>query len=245
MGALIYKDFIINRNNLLILFCPILLISAMPLATLVGENAVLDEVGVLLPLLFIFAYAMIAYIISMFMSAPFEPDERKKWADFITSSPQGTTGQIGAKYYFVLILAILGLFWCTILENIYAVVFPEVQLSVGNLCITFFYIQLLTVSIEIPFVVRFGSKVGSMIKALTLILVILVVVVYALFGDLSIFGSIDSFYDWLLNLISGNSKSDILLYISAIFPYLSIALFYLSYRISCKLYLRGVEEYDK
>ncbi len=76
----------------------------------------------------------------------------------------------------------------------------------SNLCITFFYIQLLTVSIEIPFVVDFGSKVGSMIKALTFILVILVVVVYALFGDLSIFGSIDSFYDWLFNLISGNSK---------------------------------------
>ncbi len=245
MASLIYKDFIILRKNLIILFCSVVLLSCMPFMILVDDAAAEAGLNSFLALFIIMVYAMVFVVMGMFMTAPFEPDERKKWADFITSSPQGIKRQIGAKYYYVLILGLFELFWCMTLEYIYMAVFPEMEFSALSLCVMFFYFQLFIYAVEIPFLIRFGSKVGGMYRAALAIFIILIIVVYALFGDLSRIGSIESFYDFILSLVDGEDVSNGFLFVSAISPYIAVALFYLSYRLSCKLYLKGVEEYDK
>ncbi len=104
MGTLIYKDFIINRNNLLLLFFSILLISAMPLATLVGERMLVWTRSWYFStaLLFIFVYAMIAYIISMFMSAPFRAGQASKMSRFYHIITTGNYGTNWSKILFCL-----------------------------------------------------------------------------------------------------------------------------------------------
>ncbi|MDE7093708.1 MAG: hypothetical protein K2O52_02230, partial [Oscillospiraceae bacterium] len=70
-------------------------------------------------------------------------------------------------------------------------------------------------------------------------------IIYALFGDLSIFGSVDNFYEKIINFIDGKNTPEILLLVIGIFMHVAVLFYYLSYKISCKYYLKGVECYDK
>jgi hypothetical protein len=68
------------------------------------------------------------------------------------------------------------------------------------------------------------------------------VIVYLLFGPLP---DSDKIFETIGNwFLSGDKWSGLLLGAVAILPYIVFALYYISYRISCGLYQRGVETYD-
>ena len=77
------------------------------------------------------------------------------------------------------------------------------------------------------------------------ILLLFAGMVYLLFGDLSIFGEPKKIAESLIKIINGEGVPDALLIIMGIFPYFSIVMFYLSYKLSCRLYIKGVESFEK
>ena len=71
-------------------------------------------------------------------------------------------------------------------------------------------------------------------------------IAYLLFGDLSIFGSYESFTNFLMNhILSEDGFTTGFTDILYLIPALIYVLYYISYRISCKLYLKGGEHYDR
>ena len=92
---------------------------------------------------------------------------------------------------------------------------------------------------------------GTALKTVLIIALILAVVIggfiYALFGPLPEGEGGDFFislYDWWTEFSFG--KGAMWLYFGiAVFLWITIIGYYLSYRLSCKLYLKGVELYDK
>ena len=69
-------------------------------------------------------------------------------------------------------------------------------------------------------------------------------VVYGLFGDLS-WIDLESIWDKAFHLLKNMNDSTGLIWGQIVFFSAVAVMYYLSYRISCKFYLKGVEHYDK
>ena len=78
-----------------------------------------------------------------------------------------------------------------------------------------------------------------------MLLVMVIAFEYIFFGDLSIFGSPEKILELFEKLSDTSLMTDISLVLLAVFPYFAVGLYYLSYKLSCKLYLKGAEEYER
>ncbi len=238
MKGLIYKELILNRSSLLQLLLCILSLSCFPFLMATGE----DFVDLLASLASIVNCCVLFFLLGMFQSKLFEVDEYKKWCHFIASTPKRGTGQVREKYVFLLLLSGGMLGWCFLLQNILNLIYDS-DLDVEKLYCMLFFFQVFMNALEIPFLFCFGSKFGELYKAFVFFLVLFGVIIYALFGDLSQFGSIDTFFDWLLQLASGDGNA--LGTFQKVFPPISVLLYYLSYRLSCRWYLKGANTFVK
>ena len=98
--------------------------------------------------------------------------------------------------------------------------------------IIFSYMQLLFRGIEIPFTLRFGVKNGSIVKMILFVVVGIAFMIFCMVYA-------EAVTEFLEN---GSSILDILL---SFLPAVSVAVYYLSYKLSVGLYMKGAEEYDK
>ena len=100
--------------------------------------------------------------------------------------------------------------------------------------------------IDIPFIIRFGKKRGESVKIMVIGGLFIGAIVYALFGPLP--GEDGEFfirvYDWWETFKAGAAQ-DWIYWLLAGFLWLTIFGYYFSYKLSCKLYMKGVEQYDK
>lgn len=242
MAGLLYRELVLNKNNLLGMALGIMGISVMMFLPLIFSDDAYIEPSVATALLSVFIFIAVFLMLGMMTASIFAADESKKWAYFITSTPLTDVSQIKEKYLFTLLLYIALLVWC----DFSAVLLAALGGS-ANVMIAFVMMcaMLVTNAIEFPFIVRFGSKAGSNIKTALILLIMLIAFEYMFFGDLSIFGSFDKFWEFFERLSDTTLMSDIALVILAVFPYISIGLYFLSYKISCKLYLKGAEEYER
>ena len=177
-------------------------------------------------------------------------DEMKKWAYFIAASPNGAKKQIYSKY--LVIFMMLGI--CLISINltdsahcaITAIMVNETIPSLTGIFTITFYIILLYFAVDIPFSIRFGVKKGAQIKCIILVAALLCVVIYLLFGPLPDSADVifDAVYGTIEKLIN-NQFSDEMMLVMGIIPIISVFGYIASYFISCKLFMKGVEEYDK
>lgn len=253
MAGLLYKEFIINRKNIIISGVGYLLLSALILAiigvTLISNVELTDEYGnniakSLYTFLMMMASVVIFAASGSVQQMIFASDERKKWCDYISSTPVSVKGQVLSKYYFALLISIATLVYCTLFCGIGAVLNGEVS-GLMNISVGIFTFQIFLRSVEIPFFIRFGYKNGNNYRLIIFGVACFALLVYCLFGDLSIFGSFDGFMKWFTKITAGQTFSDIMLLAISIMPFAVAILYYLSYRISCRLYLIGAENYDK
>lgn len=171
-------------------------------------------------------------------------EEKKLWSSFVISSPCGGDGHIKSRYLSILILNFIAFCWCWITELFVLIIGDVKESPLFSMYSTFFFINLFVCSIEIPFIVRFGCKRGNNIRAGLLLGLMAIIGIYFLFGDISMFGSMNEFINNLMDILSGKKPNSFLIASMAIFPYISLIFFYISYRISCRLYLKGVENYE-
>lgn len=241
MTGLLYKELKIHCKHLLAF---VIAITAYPAIMMIMIATQGEEVGPEGSLIFGLS-AFVAFLIGgYFEDILLSDDERKKWAYYVTSTPTGIKGQIGSKYLFTLLFAMF-ILTLLLLTNGLGMDLNDGFVNSSGIAVVLFYLQLLMRSIEFPLIVRFGGKTGNMVKILALATIAFAAGVYGLFGDISRFGSSDDLWAWLFACFDHpDSAKNIMLWTglaaAAILP-----IYYVSYRLSVKLYLKGTENYAK
>ena len=168
----------------------------------------------------------------------FSGDERKSFGYFTVSTPDGFRAFLFNKYRLILIMMALFFIGTVIAGLVYDPYFVGWSIinRVRKALIPVLCIQLIIRAIDIPFVYRFGTQRGNTVKVISLILLAFVALIMLILTDdtekimdtarsvLKIFGSLSS---W------------------PVFIACSMLIYYLSYRITCCLYLKGVEHYGE
>ena len=236
MFGLIYKELLANKQQ----FIPILIVTAFASFFIVIPPIVSDMEEWEVNLTLGFSSIIIALVVEMFQQGIFEHDERKVWQAFICSTSDGIKKQISSKYIFNLFLSCMMFCWCTFLFYIASAVSNHNVTIAGLVLQLIVFIQIFFRTVETPFIIRFGSKKGNIIRMVFMGTIVLIILIYALFGDLSIFGSVDDLIKWFQETFTESVPMIIRLTPAAVF-----FLYWVSYKISCLLYLKGGESYDK
>lgn len=238
MSGLIFKEFYQNRKLLWFIFFPFLLIPGIVSEAARGTsaNSIMMSVMLYEVIIIFFGY--------MVTTEMMKYDERKAWAAFIISTPQAARGQVASKYGFSLIV-LVGSVFVSYIYDVIACAAADLDFSALPFISNLFFLLILMLSVEIPFSIRFGSVNGNKYRAMIVILLLFAGMVYLLFGDISIFGEPEKIAESLIKIVNGEGVPDALLIIMGIFPYFSIVMFYLSYKLSCRLYTKGIESFEK
>lgn len=169
-------------------------------------------------------------------------DDRKAWSVFIASSPEGADGFLRIKYEMIFAMSVLTMSFCLLSEQLLgAVVFDvtgKALPSLSGVYMKLVFLQLLLRATDLPFIIRFGDKRGGMIKMITIVLLFIALTVVIMInpGDMVV---------KLANWIESGFDGDIVPFVISIFPFAAIGAYFLSYRISCRIYMKGAEQYDK
>lgn len=170
----------------------------------------------------------------------FRCDEREKWCCFAASTPQTSKGQVLVKYYFTLAAHAVILFLCYLVDCLFVAVRGDIAATNMMIGYISFCVSLIMNALEFPFYFRFGSNHGGQVKTASILTVVLLLCVYGLFGDIS-FLLDGNFTDTLQGLFSESAA----LWSLALLPAAALTLFYLSYRISVRMYRKGMESYEQ
>lgn len=177
-------------------------------------------------------------------------DESKKWACFIVSSPKGAKGQVLSRYTVIFLLSAITAASAVLMDLLIFIITKVVidvkpDMNIKIVAVLFFAMIFLD-ALELPFLFRFGSKRGAFVKMMMGLVIIIVVMIYLLFGPLP--EDMDGFMDAVMQFIDdfrhGITPKAVKIF-CWVFPFVSLGAFVISYFISCKFYLKGIENYDK
>lgn len=198
----------------------------------------------------VFMYIMGMAMVDAVSLTMFKADETKKWAYFISSTPVLPRGVVFVKYLSALVMAVIMLVSFFMTNAVISFCAEncgiEILFDVKKLFIPLFLAEIFLKVVDIPFLVRFSSDNGGKVKAAALLVLILVLGIYALFGPLP--ASSEEFTNAIIKFALNFAKgvydhlfNRIKLISAGVVAVLSV----LSYFISTKLYLKGIETYDK
>ncbi len=183
--------------------------------------------------------------VNMMNAEIFMKDERRIWANYAVSLPTSVKGQVKSKYYFIFIVNVLAFFISVLQEYVIAALF-DCEIGLGtSIAYSLLLFFLFYSAVEIPFSTCFGRKFGNYIMSAVMLLIILVVMIYALFGDISMFLGEEEIEDAIIKLIEKIMTSDITIIIMGFSGWVTLGLYFLSYKLSCKFYLKGAETYEQ
>lgn len=167
-------------------------------------------------------------------------DDRKLWGYWITATPDGYKGFLRVKYEMIFAMVVLFLFSMQCVDRGYCAVAADMGITeideVSGIAVPLCFVQILSRAIDIPFVYRFGSKKGSIIKMIFMVTGAVVLSVLMILNT----EHFDTVIEMCKKVFNVQNSSLIL----SVCLVVCLALYYLSYRITCRLYLKGVEQYD-
>ena len=168
----------------------------------------------------------------------FSGDERKSFGYFTVSTPDGFRAFLFNKYRLILIMMALFFIGTVIAGLVYDPYFVGWSIinRVRKALIPVLCIQLIIRAIDIPFVYRFGTQRGNTVKVISLILLAFAALIMLILTD-----DMERILDTARSVlkICGSVGS------WPVFIACSMLIYYLSYRITCCLYLKGVEHYGE
>lgn len=186
------------------------------------------------------------FVISGLMSEVFKGDDKKLWAYFVVSTPQGVKGFLYRKYVITLMMNLIymvsGVFADNLLATVnYFVTGNEMTVNMQGLYISGVFILMSVSALDIPFMVRYGSKKGSIVKMIVMLSICTAAIaVYNLISE----ELREKVTQAIVALFDGGANETLMLILS-LTPYIVFAAFLFSYKISCKVFMKGVNEYDK
>ena len=242
MSGLLYKNFRINRSSLIfaliiqVLCCAVILLVCF----FQGGKPFEEEGANTAVFIFSLLYFLGSWLPAMATSEIFRTDEGKTACSFAMSLPAGAKGHVESKYYFILIENIIILFIGFITDTLtFAMTGGTVSMTIFIMFV--FCWRMMISSVEIPFMIRFGSQRGMSINGAVVGIILMLGWLWFLFGD--IWFILDS-EDPIAAFMEFMQSGDIAFWLS-LFPYVSIIMYYLSCRISVKLYRKGAETYEQ
>ncbi len=250
MYGFLYRYFRVMRQMLIVFGFVILVTVFMPIfQALVWEAEELNNVMEHdMPCMLTYCVFM---MLSYFMNDELhKADEKRLPVYFAVASPAGVKGYVKSKYIRTLLLPFIAMNVC-LMTDLTAAAILDLRQDVNRATIFMgiytglFMMFILLNAIELPFMIRFGVKKGANVKAVVFLSILAAAGIYFLFGDISMFGTMEDFIWFLLDVMSGKRGGTTMLAISALMPLVTLALYYLSYLLSCKLYLKGVEQLEQ
>lgn len=246
----LYKEIRQNRIGiLLIALAPIfsyIFAAGMQMLVYVFDNAEGGYLDAVTSHMILLASAIVGFVVaSGILTGVFKGDDKKLWGYFTASTSAGIKGFLYTKY--VLLFAMNGIylaasyFMSISVATVRYFVIGDEAISTMNIHISVFFILLFLSAVDIPFIVRFGTKKGNIIKLSGVIIFVILLILAISFVPPE---TLDSIFVFFEKLIKGNSEGWIQL-IPAVAPFLSLGAYYLSYRISCRQFMKGVNAYDK
>ena len=88
---------------------------------------------------------------------------------------------------------------------------------------------------------RFGEKQGGIINVIIILCLAIAAILVLSFIPREIQ---DKVFAWLAGFITGD-HGDLTMLLLGLFPGFSVGAYILSYKVSCKIFMKGVNEYDK
>lgn len=250
--GLLYKE--LKQNSVLLIFAALtpILLTAFPfcfsaIGAMTGSTGV-DEIFETATNVFIrvLMCTIGIFVVSGLMSEVFRGDDKKLWAYFIVSTPQGAKGFLYRKYVMTLMMNLIymvsGIFADNLLQTLnYFATGRELTTSMLSFYTAGVFLQMFISALDIPFTVRYGSKKGSMVKMIVMLSLCTVgTVVFSLLTD----DARTKFTEIVFSVFNGDAN-ETLLFIVSLLPYIALAAFLYSYKIACGVFMKGVNEYDK
>lgn len=231
MAGLMYKNFLLYRVELIVIGALQLFISATVLLTGITDSG--SPEGTLL------LYGCMFLIIGYIESGLFAPDEKQTARNFLIATPTGAAGHIQSKYWFLLLVNLGVLICCFLTDTVVFALTADENTMTGVLLVLLFSMSLVIDALSLPFIIYFGTNYGLNAKGTALGVILLLVLVYALFGDISYFLSNDFMTAMEKLFENGN-----VLLMLGLLPYGAGLLYWLSCSLSVVLFRKGAENYD-
>jgi len=236
MRGLLYKEFYQFKIDLYCMGVLAILFLVLGIGAATDIEAEPQSTCMILSMIYLF----VIFVGSILSSEFFTKDEKRPWCNFAFALPQTEKGQVTAKYYAVLIWHLALLFLCFITDTIAIAVYGSAEISAVTVAVVVFAFRMLVMAFEIPCMVRYGATTGINVEGSVFGILFMLAGIYALFGDISFFLQ-ENVRDAIWNfLMSGN-----VIWILALLPYVSGVAYYISYRVSLKMYRKGAESYGQ
>lgn len=242
MAGLLYKDFKAIKGHYYIISFIVITIFLI-FSEIFGVNEEIDVlVGMCLSIIPLVLLGMLVVKVEVGIIAA---DETKNAKLYLLSLPVSSKDYIASKYWFMLIghyivLSVSMLWSITYQIQVVDEWMNELVVNIISLLPPIICGSICLVAIELPFFVLAGSKKGEMIKTAILLLMMLGMFVFLLFGDLTILDALDlkKFFEYIEEHI------DVLFKIQIFAPVISLLLYYCSYVITCNIFERREIGYE-
>lgn len=242
MAGLLYKDFAAVKGKLYVIAGVAIL-----LFYIILRFAMPNELGDIFLVTGLVNITTCAFFVILFILEIklLETDEGRKQKNYFLSLPVTKKQYVASKYIFILIAfyAVLSLgLLLSYICNIDCQSEDMLKLLSGysGLLPMLVCAFLVVPAIELPFFIIWGSQRGKQIKTGLVMGIFFVIVVYLLFGDLTILDKIS-----VMQIMEYLEKHpDTTMILQVVTPYVSFLLYYLSYRISYAAFARREREDD-
>lgn len=183
----------------------------------------------------------------LFLQNIFLTDENPVQKNFFSCSPLGIKGYVREKYLIVLISSVL--FCAAALIINYSTMNLPKKADLGAYIVIATNFLIVKNAINLPFMARFGTKAGNIIKSSVFYIIIFVGIMYLLFGDLGSITSFDKFMGDLVDFFSNlkeelSSTKKLMLESVFIGIPIALALLFASYKICCKAFKEALDKYE-
>ena len=184
--------------------------------------------------------------VSTMMNIILRTDEKNKTRAWIETLPMKKNAYIASKYLFFGIvyyggISLLALWISIFVSNSGANMLTDFMNVNMQGILILFTAELIVVAIELPILLTAGTKKGMMVKRIVLMLILVALFAYLLFGDLSIFEHLD-----LYAILQWCEQNQVLVTLISIgLPIAAGILYWLSYIVTCRLNRnREVDDYE-
>lgn len=250
MIGLIFKDYYLNRKTMLVFlvmglaYSGLMILASCFMRTMNGpiDAQFISMVNTML--LFLCTISVQELVA--------QSDLGKKTRYYFCASPVSVRGVVASKYYGVFLSGFIVFLYCEIYDLILSMIYGTL-VNFSLIHVAFLFMMMVLQSITLPFFIGFG-KHGAYIKTVIILVTVICVAIYALFGDISYFMEKDGIITVLQNMMEYSDNESILnLILNAAYPmiiclfllpHLLVLLIYVSYRISCALFRRGAMTYE-
>ncbi len=242
MSGLLYKNFYVNRASFIFSLITQAVCSLVIILLLIFTSGRELNEDVVRETIFVFTlvYYLGSMLPAMASGEVFRTDEGKPAYAFVMSSPAGAKGHVESKYYYILIVN-LAILFMGFLTDVFSTAMTGGMISLTLVLVLIFCWRLLVSSVEIPFMIRFGSDHGMQIKGAVVASVLMLGVIYFLFGDISWMLDAEDPIKGIMDMLQNGNT----VFFIGMFPFISAAAYYLSCKLSVRIFRKGAENYEQ